>query len=211
MEPVDNMKFPWRLLLLLFASALVRVDAAEQAAQTIDWSAPANFGQLRHDYGWRDDYDAVCVAGRPSEELADSVVTREYQKTVDLTTGWLQQCPVDIKAHLYRSLALAGLGRNAEAATHKKWVKGLLDSIFASGDGKTAETAYVTISVPEEYAVVGSLNLRVKSQGLVTNPLRDALSVMAEDGSERTIFFNPEAHFARIGKYVKHRSEGAGK
>jgi Domain of unknown function (DUF4919) len=211
MEPVDDMKIPWRLLLLLFASALVRVEATEEVAETIDWSAPANFGQLRHDYGWRDDYNAVCVAGRPSKELADSVVAREYQKTVELTAGWLQKCPVDIGAHLYRSFALAGLGRNAEATTHKKWVKGLLDSIFASGDGKTAETAYVTISVPEEYAVVGSLNLRVKSQGLLTNPLRDALTVTAEDGSERTIFFNPEAHFARIGMYDKRRSEGAGK
>lgn len=211
MEFVDNMKIPWRLLLLLFACDLVRIDAAEEAAQTIDWSAPTNFGQLRHDYGWRDDYDAVCGAGRPSEKLADSVVAREYQKTVDLTTEWLQQCPVDIMAHLYRSFALAGLGRSAEAATHKKWVKGLLDSIFASGDGKTAETAYVTISVPEEYAVLGSLNLRVKRQSLVANPLRDALTVTAEDGSERTIYFNPEAHFARLGKYEKRRSEDAGK
>src|SRR5690606_10271926 len=46
---------------------------------------------------------------------------------------------------------------------------GFLQTILSSGDGQTASTAFVVISVDDEYRVVGNLGLKVTEQELIND------------------------------------------
>ena len=69
----------------------------------------------------------------------------------------------------------------------KKRYSGLIGSVLKTGDGKTQESAFVTISVDEEYAILYALGLQRRSQSLVGN--RDRFLVTNDSGDEHVIFF----------------------
>lgn len=111
---------------------------------------------------------------------------------------WTQQCPVDILAQQITATALSKLGREPEAQAHVRMYRGLVDSILASGDGRTPGTAFVVISISEEYAVLRVFQLKPARQALLDGGI-DAFTVSAEGGTA-TIYFNPAAHWQRIGR-----------
>lgn len=104
-----------------------------------------------------------------------------------------------------RLAILLELERPAESKVHELWFRGLISSVLESGDGRTPETAYVTISVPEEYAVVAAFGLRSVSQSLVAEPAVDAITVEDQNGERSTIYFNPAAHFERLARELGAR------
>ena len=71
---------------------------------------------------------------------------------------------VSPRAHTGAYYACDGLGKRAEAAYHRYAASGIIDSILASGDGMSPETAYVVISVPEEYVILSVLGVTVEIQ-----------------------------------------------
>jgi hypothetical protein len=104
---------------------------------------------------------------------------------------------VDIDARVAAAVASQKLGRPEDADLHKRWYNGLVDSVLASGDGKTAQTAFEVISVEEEYAVLRAMGLESRGQMLVDGGIH-ALTVETESGNE-IIYFNPAAHWTRQG------------
>jgi hypothetical protein len=80
--------------------------------------------------------------------------------------------------------------------------RGLINSILASGDGTTAETAMVVISVDEEYSVLRTLGFKRLRQALVEigGHKFDRFAVTDETGRDGTMFYNIDrlaAWFAR--------------
>ena len=93
-----------------------------------------------------------------------------------------------IKAAAYRKL---GEIEKAEK-TRQQWV-GLVESLFASGDGKSFETAFHVISVDEEYALLMILKLTPTRQSLIehSGSQYDMLEVRSQaTGVESEIYFN---------------------
>ena len=108
------------------------------------WDDVKDFTKLRNEFGWREDYRDLCEKDRPLKEMVDAVNSQDAEKILSVTIPWLKQCPVDIQAHMF---ALVGysIPKPTEAGRiHFKWYEGLINSILNSGDGKTAETAYVS-------------------------------------------------------------------
>ena len=79
----------------------------------------------------------------------------------------LKENPVDIEVTLKVLLAYLDEGDTAMTRIYGKKYYSFLDVIYASGDGESIETAYVVISVSDEYRIVGDLNLSVKQQYLI--------------------------------------------
>jgi hypothetical protein len=67
-----------------------------------------------------------------------------------------------------------------------------------SGDGRSADSAYVTISIAEEYEVLSAFGLSAKSQSVVNGC--DLFVVEDEDGEEHAIYFFPELHWKRLSE-----------
>jgi hypothetical protein len=96
--------------------------------------------------------------------------------------------------HFLVMVALKHLGKQEETAKEKLIVDQILQSILSSGDGKTADTAWFTVSTSEEYFVIRILGLRPKTQALVKSGAHsfDRMTVVGEDGKETTLWFNTD-------------------
>jgi hypothetical protein len=96
--------------------------------------------------------------------------------------------------HFLAMVSLKHLGKQEETAKEKLIIDKILQSVLSSGDGKTAETAYFTVSTSEEYFVIRLLGLRPKSQSLIKKGEHsfDEMTVVGEDGKETTLWFNTD-------------------
>ena len=96
--------------------------------------------------------------------------------------------------HFLAMVSLKHLEKQEEAAKEKLIVDQIVQSILSSGDGKTADTAWFTVSTSEEYFVIRILGLKPKSQALVKNGPHslDKMTVVGEDGKETTLWFNTD-------------------
>jgi len=169
-----------------------------------DPSGVADFARLRTEYGDRKDFFEICERNRPLERFIELVNGKGWEQVLAISDPWLQKCPIDIDAHLVTAIALKELGRVAESDHHLRWFRGLVDSIFASGDGRTPSTAFVVISVPEEYSVLRVLRMRRTSQALMRDRI-DELTVESDKGVRGVIYFNPAAHFCRMDEQLRKR------
>lgn len=156
-----------------------------------------DFDALRAEYGARADFSALCEDGRPMADMDELARTSNWAQLVAITGPWLERCPVDIDAHFYRAVALKQVGRVEESKQHVRWYKGLLQSVLESGDGRTPQSAWVVISVPEEYSVLRAMSARRVQQSLLDGNI-DALEVERSDGVKFTVYFDPRAHFERL-------------
>lgn len=103
------------------------------------------------------------------KEFTTIFKNEEYTQAVVKGKQVLAENPVDIEVTLKMIISFLELGDTMQAKIYGKKYFGFLDVIYASGDGKTAETAYVVISVNDEYRVVGDLGLYVKQQALIND------------------------------------------
>lgn len=179
--------------------------AAQAAPAPRDWSAPVDFSALRGEYGNRDDFDALCVDERPFVALAEQAPAKDWTGIIATSAPWLDSCPIDMDVHFVRAVALKEVGRTEESELHVAWYKGLVGSVLSSGDGRSPQSAWVVISVQEEYAILRGLRARAVSQELVEGRI-DKLDIERSNGQRATIYFDPKAHFQRL---VKQREEAA--
>lgn len=157
-----------------------------------------DFDRLRAEYGGRSDFVEVCERGRPLHQLAELVTQKDWNAILVTSEPWLQRCPVDIDAHLIRAVALKEVKRLAESEQHLNWFRGLVDSVLTSGDGRTPQTAFVVISVAEEYSILRALRVQPKRH-MTLNSGVDEL-VVEIDGVAGILYFNPMAHARRLGE-----------
>lgn len=169
------------------------------AAPSGDQDALPDFTELRNSFGERDDFTALCESNRDLNGAAALWQRNAWQELLELTTPRIEACPVDIDYRLLHALALEGLGREREAELHLEWFNGLIESILASGDGKSAETAWVVISVFEEYSLMRALGMHPKRQALLDGGI-DEMTVEIDGQPETTVYFDPAAHFRRMAK-----------
>jgi hypothetical protein len=166
-----------------YQALLERVKAGDK---TVD------FGKLRLAYSetasgsdTRAQKEAMTKALRANNfaeaiKAADTVLAAEY---------------VNMDAHLTESIAYRELKEAEQAEFHKSVYDHLIKSILDSGDGKAPETAYVVISVDEEYVVlkaIGILRLPI-SQGLMHKGGHsyDVLVIQDPTTNQRTtLYFN---------------------
>ena len=170
--------------------------APPAAASAPDAVSVAQFTSLREQWGARDDFTALCENGRSQlQELSIQAQAGQWDEVLAVVQPWTQQCPVDILAQQITATALTKLGRAPEAQEHIRMYRGLVDSILASGDGRTPQTAFVVISIAEEYAILRVFQLKPARQALIDGGI-DAITV-ENDGRTATIYFNPGAQWRR--------------
>lgn len=166
---------------------------------SVSWDSSPDFKALRETYGLRSDFSKLCEKEYPVKKITSAYDEENFKEGVDLGVAWLSHCPVDSRIHTLVGYGFHKLGDEKSAEIHVRWAIGLVQSILSSGDGKTPKTPFVTISIPEEYAVLNRLELQPKNQALLMGPpMLDAITAVDAGGSEKTIYFNPALHFVRL-------------
>lgn len=160
-----------------------------------------DFTALRNTYAKRADFEMRCRLPSTRAKWGKAMHDGQFKKAYEIAASQLKQCPVDMSAHMWAYGALKELGKDKEAKQHKRWYWGIIDSILKTGDGKSPATAFVTISITEEYKVLQYFGLKPVEQSVVNGPpLVDKFIVkpMKGDGKKATIYFNPHWHFVRL-------------
>lgn len=109
-------------------------------------------------YGWDDDPPLPPVTSGPAGPK------ERQRRSVE---AMLDRSYANIKVHLRASRAYEQLGEKGKAKYHSEFARRLLGSIFESGDGRGADTAYVVIGVYEESILLASLGLGPSKQTLL--------------------------------------------
>ena len=177
---------------------LIPADVPPPAVPLADTNL--DFDALRAAYGRRIDYHRRCEQTLPAKAWNEAWQAKDAARAYDIASTWLVACPVVESAQMWAYVSAKSLGDEARADMHLRWLRGLIGSVLRTGDGKTPETAWKTISVAEEYAVIDALRMHTERQALVMKPVPlDKMTVRPAAGGDTVdLYFNPELHFVRL-------------
>jgi hypothetical protein len=166
--------------------------ALDYTALRMAYAASPGYQPYGHPPG-RDEMIAAANAGDYASALADAekVLTAKF---------------VDIDAHAVSAMADRALNRPEAAAREQALTRGLLRSIASSGDGRTPTTAYVVISVDEEYALLRALDLKPGEQALINaqGHSYDKLdAVSRQTGQTQTLYFNIDRPMGQLDQELR--------
>jgi hypothetical protein len=188
-------------LCCVLVSPASSLDSAKVAQAKYDaLKAKVQSGDI--DIDWRDiRLDAVVadVGGdfdwhQANTEGVAAFNTGDYAKALLKAQEIIQHDIANGDGHFLAMVSLKHLDKHEEAAKEKLIVDKIMQSIMTSGDGKSADTAWFTVSTSEEYFVIRLLGLKPKSQSLVKNGAHsfDEMTVVDKDGKETTLWFNTD-------------------
>jgi hypothetical protein len=172
-----------------YAALLARVQSGDLSI---------DFKQLRFSYMESPERHAAKDTDKQKKEMFEAIKKKDYKKAIQNADVVLESEFVDLDAHQVEQIAHGELREEEKAGFHKAVVQGLLRSIMDSGDGKSAETAYVVISVHEEYIVLQVLGLRPGGQSVLHKDGHsyDLLEPSdAEGNSTVKLYFNVDIPF----------------
>jgi hypothetical protein len=126
------------------------------------------------------------------KKMFEALHQDQWAAVIETGNQVLAQNYVDIDAHMFVAYAHEKSHEPEKAALHRTVGNGLMRSILASGDGRTPKTAFVVVSVEEEYAVLRHHRLTPGEQTLATTEGHsyDVLTAQTDTHEEATVFFN---------------------
>ncbi|HUL15306.1 MAG TPA: DUF4919 domain-containing protein [Terriglobales bacterium] len=124
------------------------VDRVKKGDQTV------NFRDLRIAYSNSPAFTQGPDTSGQKKNMRQALNDKDYSRVIQNADVVLASDFVDMDAHFVEYLAYSELKNPERADFHKFVLQSLLKSIASSGDGKSPETAYVVISVDEEYVLL---------------------------------------------------------
>jgi hypothetical protein len=165
-----------------------------------------DFKELRLAYAETSTYSPYGGDAESRRMMFDALKAREYDKALQNAETVLAKNYLDIMGHFGCFVSHRELAHADKATYHKFVFEGLLNSIKNSGDGKSEETAFVVISVDEEYALLNWLGLRPTGQALIKKDLHNYDKMTMTDPKTNdtiTYFFNIDKPFNWLGNSLK--------
>lgn len=132
------------------------------------------------------------------EALGTALANEDHGAQVAVCDQILSYDFTDIQAHILKSMAQEAMGE--DDTFHTEMAKALLDSILATGDGRTMETAFHVAQVKEEYALIHVLGLSREAQSLLSagDHSFDRLECTNDEGHRFEIYFDISEHMAHM-------------
>lgn len=191
---------------LLFVCCAAQAETYEEmVARVRAGDAAVDYRALRDAYAASPQYSPYGGSDDARKAMRDGFVAGECAKVLQAAEIVLTANFVDVQAHMLSATCRERGGDQRSAALHKAVAKGLLDSIVASGDGKSTKTAFVVISVDEEYVVLSSLGWHMTQQSLINDDGHafDAMQATSRTGENATFYFQID----RLMAWLSHSME----
>jgi hypothetical protein len=152
--------------------------------------AGVDFTALRMAFYETENYNPIApmMTYRP---LWGAVQQGDWAGAIKLAASVLEKNFVEVNAHMVAFIAHRQSGDAERAKFHRAIAEGLLNSIKASGDGKTTATAFEVISTSEEYGLFRSMNLSPVKQSLLEEKgnMFDAIETVDPRTNARATFY----------------------
>lgn len=155
--------------------------------------ADTNYTALREAYADSEEYAPYVHDQEHLDALRAALPVRDLDAALDAIGGLLDHNYLDIEAHMAADYIYTLRDEPAQSAYHRTFAQGLIDAIFATGNGLTFGTAFEVLSIPEEYLVMRLLGFRATGQRLVQHEEHwfDVLSAKrGEDEPDFEMYFN---------------------
>jgi hypothetical protein len=165
-----------------------------------------DFKDLRFAYTETADYNPYGDTRDSRQRMFAALDAKEYDHVRALAETILAKNFLDLNGHFGAFIAHRELGNSQKADLHKFMFEGLVRSIEKSGDGKSPETAFVVISVDEEYVLLNWRGLRPTGQELVNQNGHSFDLMKAVDSKTNatvSYYFNIDKPFNWLGKSLK--------
>jgi len=162
-----------------------------------------DFFALRMAYTKTKSYDPYNVEiDGLRKKIEINIEGKNYEKALEIANTILNRRYIDIKTHLYCANIYYQLNNKERSDYHYGIYNGLLNSIYFSGDGKSAKTAFIIMEISEEYDLMKWLEFEHTKQYLM---LLDGYTFdifeVSNDSIETELFFN-------TALALEHFSEG---
>ncbi len=200
-----------RNLIFVLLALLAVSPLAAQTASPSEYSILLNslkagktdidYGRLRLSYMDSPEYKQALDTSDAAKAMLEALNAKDYPTALTQAETVLKSNYVNIEAHFVAFVANHELGATDKAEFYRAVFRGLIASIRSSGDGKSPATAWVVISVDEEYAVLRVLGLRPSGQSLMNQNGHsyDVMKAKSDDGAEQTFYFNVDIPFKHYG------------
>lgn len=177
------------------ATAAGEPDYYQLLARLKNNDTNVDFLALRLAYTRTPEYKPYGADESAKDAAFAALQKKDFAEAVRSAQTVLEKNYVDLDAHLMCRIAYREMGNSERYNFHSAVLKGLVGSLYASGDGTTPETAIVVISVPEEYFLLNANGLKsMKSSALGKNGHDyDMMDVEnRKTGEKKTLYFNTD-------------------
>lgn len=128
--------------------------------------AQADFGAIRAAYPLQPTYHPAPPPP-DYQGIQAAVEKRDWQGAWTQCAALLEVEPLHIRLHQSMAHVLREMGQPDQAQWHFAFAAGLMRSILESGDGRAFSSAFVVVTLAEEYDVLGALQMTPRQQQLV--------------------------------------------
>ncbi len=172
-------------------------DYAKLLAVLKSGNTRIDYQQLRYDFMESPEYKLAKDTTKAEDAMNAAMNAKDFAKAIKSAEEVLGNEYVNIDAHYSAYIANRELGQTDKAEFHRSIFRGLVQSILASGDGLKTDSAWVVITVHEEYVVLSVLGMRPGSQAVIHKDGHsyDEMKVKDADGKDHTFYFNVDIPF----------------
>lgn len=140
-------------------------EYARQMALVKNLSKEADFTALR--LAFTDTSYYSPYSPKDLKPMFNAMDEKNYRKCSRLALKHLQREFVSLAANYAAMVCQGKLGQEDASSYHRFVLDGLIESIAESGDGRSTDSAFVTISGEELYSFIRLNGLEVKEQSLI--------------------------------------------
>lgn len=136
---------------------LARAQTAQESPDQADFAA------LRRDY-------VESAVYRPLKHIPQTKLMQitdnaaDFHEVIQTCRSLIDAVPLDLEAWRVLALAYEQVGDTDNATRAHRFTEGLLDSILATGNGKSLETAFHLVAENEAWTVMRVFGIRAKGQ-----------------------------------------------
>ena len=206
------MKKPIFAVLVALCMAAVPAHASEPYEAMV---ARLKAGDVKIDYtALRDAYalspryqPETADFDQPHSAMLEALNVQDCTKALAAADKVLAATFIDIVTHLVSGRCFEKGGDPSKAEFHRTIARGLMSSIMASGDGTTPKTAYIVVTIAEEYDVLRASHLKLKTQSLVQDNGHsyDAMAVATDTGTPVTLYFQIDRPMQWLSRALQQR------
>lgn len=205
------------LIMLLFAGGAPAADDGK-AGSVAEYQRLADrlksgdtaidYTRLRYAFVRTADYNPYDKLSAERAAMITAMEGKDFVSALNHARSVLDRNYLDMEAHFFSNIANRELGNGERQRFHTAVLKGLMASLYGSGDGQSMETAYTVISTDEEYFMLRINGYKVMQQKLMQKDgvHYDAMDVEhLKSGARTTIYFNVEFPFAWLNERMKKK------
>lgn len=166
-----------------------------------------DFQALRLAYTKTQDYKPYGTDSA-KDAAFDALKKKNFAEAVRQAESVMEKNYADLNVHMVCRIAYREMGNMEKYNFHNSVLKGLVGSLYASGDGTTPEKAIVVISVPEEYFLLNANGLKtITNSSFTANGHNyDKMDVENKKTAEKTvIYFNIDIPYGWLNKNLQKK------